>query len=77
MHQALIQNPPSQKFNIIFEAVGHAYISLLTHSERDLPYPKLDLYLGWADTRWYRRGVEPDLERLRAPRMGWRSEALV
>ncbi|KAF9647155.1 NAD(P)-binding protein [Thelephora ganbajun] len=33
IHEALVQNPPSSKFDVIFEAVGHAYIPLYTHSE--------------------------------------------
>jgi hypothetical protein len=33
IHEALAQNPPSPKFNVILEAVGRAYVPLYTHSE--------------------------------------------
>jgi hypothetical protein len=31
--EALIQNPPSSKFDVFLEAVGHAYVPLFTNSE--------------------------------------------
>jgi len=30
--EALLENPPSQKFDVFLEAVGNAYVSLYTHS---------------------------------------------
>ena len=33
IHEALAQNPPSPKFDVFLEAVGHAYVPLYTHSE--------------------------------------------
>jgi len=33
IHEALIQNPPSSKFDVFLEAVGRAYVPLFTHSE--------------------------------------------
>lgn len=33
IHQTLIQNPPSPKFDVIFETVRHAYVPLFTYSE--------------------------------------------
>ena len=33
VHEALVQNPPSPKFDVILEAVGHAYVPLFTHNE--------------------------------------------
>lgn len=33
VHEALVQNPPSSKFDVILEAVGRAHVSLYTHSE--------------------------------------------
>ena len=33
IHEALAENPPSPKFDIFLEAVGHAYVPLFTHSE--------------------------------------------
>ena len=33
IHEALVQNPPSSKFDVFLEAVGHAYVPLFTHSE--------------------------------------------
>ena len=33
IHEALAQNPPSSKFDIFLEAVGHAYVPLYTRSE--------------------------------------------
>lgn len=33
IYEALVQNPPSSKFDVILEAVGHAYVPLYTHSE--------------------------------------------
>ena len=33
IHEALAENPPSSKFDIFLEAVGHAYVPLFTHSE--------------------------------------------
>ena len=33
VHEALIQNPPSSKFDVILEAVGLAYVPFYKHSE--------------------------------------------
>ena len=33
IHEALVQNPPSSKFDVFLEAVGQAYIPLFTSSE--------------------------------------------
>ena len=33
IHEALVQNPPSSKFDVILEAVGQAYVPLFTQSE--------------------------------------------
>ncbi|KAF9790683.1 hypothetical protein BJ322DRAFT_1135184 [Thelephora terrestris] len=33
IHEALVQNPPSSKFDVILEAVGNAFVPLYTHSE--------------------------------------------
>ena len=33
IHEALVQNPPSSKFDVILEAVGRACVPLFTHSE--------------------------------------------
>lgn len=33
IHEALVQNPPSSKFDVFLEAVGQAQVPLFTHSE--------------------------------------------